>query len=205
MSHGFEARVRAWWRGEGGLWGGLASVLAAGPALLFGAVVRVRNALYDRGWLPARRAPLPVVSVGNLTVGGTGKTPVAAWIVRRLSERGHRPALVSRGYGRDELALHGRWNPAVPVVASPDRAGAAREAARRGADVAVLDDGFQHRRLARDADVVLLAAEERFPGRMLPAGPYREPSRALRRADLIVVTRKAAPESAAEPDGDERG
>lgn len=192
-----ERRVRAWWRGEGGAWGRAASVLAAGPAFLFGGLVRLRNALYDRGWLPARRAPIPVLSVGNLTVGGTGKTPVSAWFVRRLAETGWKPALASRGYGRDELALHGRWNPSVPVVASTDRAGAVREAAKRGADVAVLDDGFQHRRLARDADVVLLAAEEPFPGRLLPAGPYREPARSLGRASMVVVTRKAAPESAA--------
>jgi tetraacyldisaccharide 4'-kinase len=172
-------------------------VPALGLAMVFGFLVRVRNALYDRGVLPAGRAPIPVLGVGNLTVGGTGKTPVSAWLVRRLSEAGARPALVARGYGRDELTLHARWNPGVPVVASRSRREAVRQAAARGATIAVLDDGFQHRRLARDADVVLLAAESPFPGRLLPAGPFREPARALARATLVVVTRKAAPEARA--------
>jgi tetraacyldisaccharide 4'-kinase len=197
MSGGLEARVRRWWRGESGWPGRLARGPASVLALAFRGLVALRNGLYDRGWLPARRAPIPVLGVGNLTVGGTGKTPVAAWFVWRLAEAGRRPALVARGYGRDELALHGRWNPSVPVLASTDRADAVRQAALRGSDVAVLDDGFQHRRLARDADVVLLAAETAFPGRMLPSGPYREPPEALGRADLVIVTRKSAPESRA--------
>jgi tetraacyldisaccharide 4'-kinase len=192
-----ERWIRRWWRGEAGSWGRLLLAPALGLAGLFGLLVRMRNALYDRGVLPAAVAPIPVLGVGNLTVGGTGKTPVSAWLVRRLSEAGARPALVARGYGRDELTLHARWNPGVPVVASKRRPEAVREAAAQGATIAVLDDGFQHRRLARDADVVLLAAETPFPGRLLPAGPYREPARALARATLAVVTRKAAPEARA--------
>jgi tetraacyldisaccharide 4'-kinase len=131
--------------------------------------------------------------VGNLTVGGTGKTPVAAWLVRAFLEAGGAPALVARGYGRDELLLHSRWNPGVPVVAAARRWEGVRQAARSGADLVVVDDGFQHRKLRRDADIVLLAAETVFPGRSLPRGPYREQPRALRRADLVVVTRKGAP------------
>jgi len=134
-----------------------------------------------------------VVSVGNLTVGGTGKTPVASWIVGLLEAGGRSPALVSRGYAADELLLHRRWHPGVPIVADPDRVAATMRARGAGADVAVLDDGFQHRRLARDVDIVLVAAEEPWPGRLLPRGPYREPPGSLGRADAVVVTRRTAP------------
>lgn len=192
-----ESGVRRWWRGEAGAWGSVARVAAWPVAGAFRGGVALRNLLYDRGILPSSAAPIPVVAVGNLTVGGTGKTPASAWIVRWLSDAGRAPALVTRGYGQDEVLLHGRWNPGVPIVASSNRLDAVRRAASRGADIAVLDDGFQHRRLARDADIVLLAAETPFPGRLLPAGPYREPPSALARADLIVVTRKGAPEAAA--------
>lgn len=193
-----ERWIRAWWRGEAGLAGGVASVVGAPVELLFRGTVRLRNALYDAGLLPARAGDLPVLSVGNLTVGGTGKTPVAAWLVRRFIEEGGAPALVARGYGRDELLLHARWNPGVPVIAAARRWDGVRQAARSGADLVVVDDGFQHRKLRRDVDVVLLAAETPFPGRSLPRGPYREQPGALRRADLVVVTRKGASAAAAE-------
>ncbi|MEJ2541604.1 MAG: tetraacyldisaccharide 4'-kinase, partial [Gemmatimonadota bacterium] len=104
---------------------------------------------------------------------------------------------VARGYGRDELLLHREWTPAVPVVADPDRPGGVEEAKRMGATVVVLDDGFQHRRLAREVDVVLVAAEEGLPGALLPRGPFREPLAALRRAHAIVVTRKSETEAGA--------
>jgi tetraacyldisaccharide 4'-kinase len=138
------------------------------------------------------------VSVGNLAVGGTGKTPVAAWAARALAAAGLKPALLSRGYGRDELLLHHRWNPDVPVLADPDRVAAARAALAGGARAAVLDDGFQHRRLARDVDLVLVAAEDALPGRLLPRGPFREPTSALGRAHGVVVTRRTATEAEAE-------
>jgi tetraacyldisaccharide 4'-kinase len=158
--------------------------------------VAVRNTLYDRGTLREQGTPIPVVSVGNLTVGGTGKTPVSAWLARQLVDREAAPAVVLRGYGDDEPLVHAVLNPSVPVVVSPDRAKGVMEAAARGADVAVLDDAFQHRRVARDADVVLVAADGwSIPRRMLPTGPWREPLEALRRADLVVVTSKAASET----------
>ncbi len=192
-----EAWVRRWWRGEAGVAGRLATLGAWPLGLAYRAGVGVRNRLFDLGVLRARRGALPVVSVGNVTVGGTGKTPMAAWLVRQLREAGCRPALVARGYGRDELLLHARWNPRAPVIAGPDRFAGVQRAARQGCDVVVLDDGFQHRRLARTADVVLVAAETMIPGRTLPVGPYREPLSALARADLVVVTRKSAPEARA--------
>ncbi len=156
-------------------------------ALLFGAGVRIRNLLYGRGALSAHRAPLPVISVGNLTVGGTGKTPVSGWIVDRLQAKGTRPALITRGYGADEVELHRRWNPEAPVIVDSDRLAACRRAAEAGAGVCVLDDGFQHRRLARDVDIVLLSPADPLPARLLPRGPYREPLGALRRADLVLI------------------
>ena len=160
---------------------------------LFGGVVGARDILYDAGWLPATETPIPAVSIGNLTVGGTGKTPMAAWVARELEVRGARPAIVLRGYGDDEPLVHRALNPGVPVIVAPDRANGVGQAAAAGADIAVLDDAFQHRRVQRIADVVLISAD-RWTGdvRLLPAGPWREPLDALRRATLIVVTRKAA-------------
>lgn len=166
---------------------------------LFGTIVGARDILYDAGWLPAREAALPAVSVGNLTVGGTGKTPIAAWIAGGLETRGARPAIVLRGYGHDEPLVHQTLNPSIPVIVNADRVAAIAEAARRGADVVVLDDAFQHRRVQRLADLVLISADQWTPVvHLLPAGPWREPLRAVRRATLIIVTRKAASDAAVE-------
>jgi tetraacyldisaccharide 4'-kinase len=175
-----------------------AAAVAARAALaplgaLFAGIVGARGALYDRGVSRTHALALPALSVGNLTVGGTGKTPVAAWLAGRLRERGARPALVLRGVGDDEVRVHALLNPEVPVVADPDRVAGARRARDAGADVVVLDDAFQHRRAARVVDLVLMAAERsRAPVRLLPAGPYREGLGALSRASALVVTRKSA-------------
>ena len=161
--------------------------------LLYGGAVAVRDALFDAGVLPSHAPALPSLSVGNLTVGGTGKTPVSAWLTAQLAQRGARPALVLRGYGGDEPLVHARLNPQVPVVIAPDRLDGIARAAASGADVAVLDDAFQHRRVRRSVDVVLVSAERWTPRpRLLPAGPWREPVRALGRASMVLVTRKAA-------------
>ncbi len=186
-----QGPVRRWWAGGGGPGGALLRVLTAPIEGLYRRVVSWRNRVYDRRG-GARVAGLKVVSVGNLSVGGTGKTPIAAWVARLLLDAGAKPALVARGYGRDELLLHRRWTPAVPVIADPDRVAAAGRARAQGADVVVLDDGFQHRRLARDIDIVLLAAGDPYPGRMLPRGPFREAPAALARADAVIVTRRTA-------------
>lgn len=180
-----------WW-GSGP--GARATRAALAPAsLAFGAIVRARNALYDRRLIPARAPRIPAVSVGNLTVGGTGKTPVSSWLATQLHVRGAHPAIVLRGYGGDEPLVHARLTPELPVIVNPDRLEAIARAADAGADVAVLDDGFQHRRASRVADIVLVSADAPdAPVRMLPAGPYREGLSSLRRASLILVTRKAA-------------
>jgi tetraacyldisaccharide 4'-kinase len=159
--------------------------------------VTLRNRRYDRGAAEVFRPAVPVVSVGNLTVGGTGKTPMVEWLVRRLHAQGLRPAILSRGYraiqgaANDEaleleLAL-GR----VPHLQNPDRvASAAQAVADFGAQALVLDDGFQHRRLARDLDIVLLDASEPFGfEHLLPRGTLREPVAGLRRAHIVVLSR----------------
>jgi tetraacyldisaccharide 4'-kinase len=171
----------------------LARAMLSPSALLYEAVARARGSLYQRGVLAVHRSPLPVLSVGNLSVGGTGKTPIAAWAAARLRSLGARPAILLRGYGGDETLVHATLNPEVAVIADADRVRGAARALAEGADCIVLDDGFQHRRLSRAVDWVLVAAEQ-FPrsARVLPAGPLREPVSALRRAQLLIVTRKCA-------------
>jgi tetraacyldisaccharide 4'-kinase len=166
---------------------------------LYAAAVRLRGTMYDRGVLDSVEAPVPVLSIGNVSVGGTGKTPVAAWAVARLRERGAHPAVLLRGYGGDEPLVHAQLNPGTPVVCDADRVRGARTAHAAGADCLVLDDAFQHRRLARTADWVLVAAE-RFARttRVLPAGPLREPLAATARADVAIVTRKSCSSGDAE-------
>lgn len=155
--------------------------------------VAVRNEGYDLGLLRSRTLGMPTVSVGNLSVGGTGKTPMTSWVASHLHARGVRPAILLRGYrGEDETLVHRALAPSAIVVADPDRGRGATRARLEGAEVAVLDDGFQHRRARRDLDLVLVAAEQGDARRLLPAGPLREGRRALRRADVLVITRKVA-------------
>lgn len=159
----------------------------------FGGAVRVRNALYDRGVLRSAAAPIPVVSIGNLSVGGTGKTPLAAFLSVRLKAAGAQPALVMRGVGGDESRAYAVLAPGVPVVVDANRVRGVQTAAARGADIAVLDDAFQHRRIRREADIVVISADApHIRPRLLPSGPQREPLVSLRRADLVVIVRKAA-------------
>jgi tetraacyldisaccharide 4'-kinase len=181
-----------------------------------------REWLYDHGLLRSRPLPCPVVSIGNLTVGGTGKTPAVELAVRTLTDLGHRPAVVSRGYGRstkgiqvvadtasirmdaeeggDEPFLLARRLPGVPVVVGANRHDAGRLAVERfGVTAIVLDDGFQHRTLVKDLEVVMARCREPWGnGRLLPAGPLREPLGSLARADLVVATGARTPADAAE-------
>ncbi|MGQ0639416.1 MAG: tetraacyldisaccharide 4'-kinase [Gemmatimonadaceae bacterium] len=176
---------------------------AAGPALTrtlltplawaFGAGVRLRNALFDRGVFQSTAAGIPVVSVGNLSVGGTGKTPLAAYLALRLKAAGASPALVMRGVGGDESRAYAVLAPGVPVITDPNRIRGVQTATAQGADIAILDDAFQHRWIRRDIDVVVLGADRRhIRPKLLPAGPQREPLGSLRRASLVVIVRKAA-------------
>jgi tetraacyldisaccharide 4'-kinase len=186
------AVVHRVWFGRG-VWATVGRLSLWPLAGLYGGGIGVRNAMYERRLFRVHPGTIPAISVGNLTVGGTGKTPVAAWIAHELVRRGVRPAIVLRGYGADEPAVHTQLNPGMTVVVDPDRVAGVRRAASVGAGVAVLDDAFQHRRVARAADVVVVAAERGLAhARLLPAGPFREPVSALRRASLVVVTRKTA-------------
>jgi tetraacyldisaccharide 4'-kinase len=188
-----DAFAREVWAGGGGAAGAALRVLLAPAEVGYRVAVGARNRGYARGWLRSERVSVPVISIGNISVGGAGKTPFAAWTARRLREWGRRPAIALRGYGEDEILLHRELNPDVPVFANRRRVEAAREAAAAGCDVVVLDDGFQHRALARDLDVVLLPVEGWEPRpRLVPRGPWREGLGALARADVVVLTRKSA-------------
>jgi tetraacyldisaccharide 4'-kinase len=158
--------------------------------------VRLRNAAYRRGWLRSERMPVPVVSVGNLTAGGTGKTPCVEYVARFYRNLDRRVAILSRGYGgaggRNDEALVLEENlPDVPHLQGTDRVALARTAIEElESEVLILDDGFQHRRLARDLDLVLVDATAPWGhGHLLPRGLLREPPSSLRRASVVVLTR----------------
>jgi tetraacyldisaccharide 4'-kinase len=187
-----EEAVARWWKGEYGTSGRILGVLLAPAEVLFRLAVWLRNGAYSAGFFGAAKVPVPVVSVGNLVVGGTGKTPISSWLIDELDRRGHRPALLHGGYADDEPALHRLWHPNTPVFAERDRVESARRAVACGSTVVVVDDGFQYRRLQKDLEILLIAAETWTPHpHLLPRGPWREsPTTALMRADLIVVTRK---------------
>lgn len=167
----------------------LAGLLAAAEPP-FRLAVAARNRWYDRR--PPNKGPIPVVSVGNLTVGGTGKTPVVRWLRDWYTGLGRRVAVVVRGYGEDEVALYRRWFGSDAVFVGADRVSGIRAAREGGHDVALLDDGFQHRRAGRTVDILLLAAEDPWDVRLLPRGPYREPLASAARASHILVTRRTA-------------
>ena len=193
-------------------------------ALLFRLIVAIRASCYRYGLLKVYRAAVPVISVGNLTVGGTGKTPVADVLVKILIARELRVAVVSRGYGGqfrgevglvsagdgvlmmppqlagDEPCLLAQRNPALLVFVARERARGVRAAEAAGAQVIVLDDGFQHLPVHRDCDIVLLDSRAPFGnGQLLPAGPLREAVGALRRADLVIMTHAGATTAQAIP------
>jgi len=194
------------------------------PSLLYGCILHLRACCYRLGIFATRRLPRPVISIGNLTVGGTGKTPVTELIARRLMERGLRVAVLSRGYGGslegrtavvsdgrsllstpdqcgDEPVLLARSLPGLMVVIGADRYQAGLLACEQlNPDVFLLDDGFQHLRLQRDLNILLLDCRHPFGnGLPLPAGLMREPSVAARRADLLILTRCIEDESPAVP------
>ncbi|MBK8267639.1 MAG: tetraacyldisaccharide 4'-kinase [Planctomycetes bacterium] len=180
-------------------------------AIPYGFIIRLRNLYYASISAASRRVDAPVISIGNITVGGTGKTPMAARIARLLMDRGRNVAILSRGYkGRpvqpadasadspappwslesDEALVLQRRCPNATIVIDANRVAGAKAAREAGCDALVLDDGFQHRRLARDLDIVLIDATQPFGhGWMLPRGLLREPPSSLARAGVIVLTR----------------
>jgi tetraacyldisaccharide 4'-kinase len=180
-----------------GILPGLLRGAAAAASWPFAAAAALRRRLYLKGPLARRRAPLPVISVGNLVVGGAGKTPFCSYLIRGLSRQGRQVAVIARGYRsgksdavNDELVMLGRQAPEALTLATPNRLAGCRKAAELGAELAVLDDGFQHLPLARDLDILLLDATRPFGnGRLLPRGTLREPPECAARADLAVLTR----------------
>lgn len=204
-----------------GVWPWAARCAASAAARVYRQLIGARHRAYDRGWLPSFALGRPTLSVGNLSAGGTGKTPLVAYLVRELARKGHRPAVLLRGYrssrpvgGKaarpaigdvtpwsDEAAeleqrVHGLGG--VVVRPDPDRVRAAEGILREhpSTDVFVLDDGFQHRRVQRDLDIVLISVRRGLcGGRLLPRGLLREPPEGLSRADVVVLTR-------VEPDAD---
>jgi tetraacyldisaccharide 4'-kinase len=207
-----SALERIWYAPEGPGTPFAARALAL-PELAFRAAASARNALYDRGTLRSIHVDGPrVISVGNLTVGGSGKTPAVIHLANLLAAAGRRVFVLSRGYGRkrstafafrasdaptwedtgDEPLLIARRCPSATLMVGADRAELAQEAARRGAQAILLDDGFQHRRLHRDLDILVVDAGVGFGnGRLLPRGPLREPLSSLRRAGLIWLVESA--------------
>ena len=197
-------------------------------AQVYSVVIGTRNFLYSKGWLKTDRANAIVVSVGNITTGGTGKTPLVIWLCNLLRQKNIRCAILTRGYKTrrascvmrrppprlasedagagakntrdtqydirntiDEPAILAKSCPETQVIVNPDRVGGAAEAVGKfGAEVLIMDDGFQHRRLARDLDIVTIDATQPFGyGKLLPAGLLREPIAALKRADAAIITR----------------
>jgi tetraacyldisaccharide 4'-kinase len=172
--------------------------LLAAASLVYGAGRSLHRGLFDAGVLKRRRLDALVVSVGNLTVGGVGKTPFVAWLAKELLARGRKVVALARGYGRRDGARlndEGLWLErevaGLRVVQDPDRFAVAQVAlATEPADVVLLDDGFQHERLERDLDVVLLDARAPFGnGRLLPRGPLRERPEAIARAHFVLAAR----------------
>lgn len=175
----------------------LSRVALRGAEVPYRAAVGWRNRRFDRGHATVHRADVPVLSVGNLTLGGTGKTPMVEWLARWFRDRDVRVAIVSRGYGaevgqRNDEALELEQKlPDVPHLQNPNRVAAVQTAVDQlDARLIVLDDGFQHRRLWRDLDIVMIDALEPFGyGHVFPRGTLREPISALSRADLIALSR----------------
>ena len=165
--------------------------------LMFRPLVWLRNLSFDLGWRKPQRLCVPVWSVGNLTAGGTGKTPLTRYLARWAIAHGLQPAIISRGYHAEKSGSNdeARIVSECPVICNPDRVAAGRQAIANGATCLIMDDGFQHRRLHRDLDLVLIdatrpwGADDGSPGATLPLGYLRENRAALFRADALIISR----------------
>lgn len=178
-----ERRVRSAWGDPGPV----LRALAAG----YGAAVDVRNLLWDAGVFRPTRVPVPVISLGGLSTGGSGKTPLTAALARHLADAGAAVAVLTPGQ-EDELRLHAELNPDLVVLGGRWRVPLARRAIAMGADVVLLDSGFQHRRLYRDLEIVTCNVDQAGNRERLPAGPYRERFEVLARADAVILMRRVA-------------
>lgn len=191
-----------WYRGiiSGERVGAVPAMLRAGLGVIasgYTLVVQGRNFCYDRGIKKIIKLPVPVISVGNITTGGTGKTPTVIMIVQELTRMGQRPAVLTRGYGAkpgmkaDEVMVIEHECPGVPVIVNADRVAGGQEAINKhNATVLVMDDGFQHRRLHRDLNIIIADATEPLGiAGVTPRGNWREPPQNLLRADIVMLSR----------------
>ncbi len=201
MARGIDSVMQNTWYGDSSL------RLALLPfSWLYAAIIAVRRYLYKLGVFSSHKLPVPVIVVGNITAGGTGKTPLTLWLAQQLAERSFNPGIVSRGYGGkvgpEPLEVTADSDPAVagdeavlmagrstcPVVVHPDRVAAARHAIELGAEIIVSDDGLQHYRLERDFEIAVVDADREYGNRhLLPAGPLREPLSRLNSIDQVLV------------------
>lgn len=196
-----EHSLRKILEGGGGAGGRALRALLWAPGVLYGAAMRFRREAYRRGVFSSVSASVPVVSVGNLVAGGSGKTPLVVFLANELLALGRKPAILLRGYRAeaglsDEAVLYSERAPGAILAINPDRRAGAADAVSRGADVLLLDDGMQHLQLRRDLDIVLVDATSPWGGgNTIPGGLLREPKSALSAAGAVVVTRsdQAAP------------
>ena len=166
-------------------------------SLLYGTVIKLRNHAFDTGLIKSAKAQVPVISIGNITTGGTGKTPLVIWLCNKISQMNLRTAVLTRGYMSeegtmgDEPTMLAKSCPQTKVIVNSDRmAGARKAVCEYDSQVLILDDGFQHRQIQRDLDIVAIDATCPFGyGRMLPAGLLREPINSLQRANAVIITR----------------
>ncbi|MCP4782632.1 MAG: tetraacyldisaccharide 4'-kinase [Fuerstiella sp.] len=180
-----------------GILPGVFRCVLRGLSAPYAILMSLRNAAFNAGFMKSTGIAVPVVAIGNLTTGGTGKTPIVATVVKALQEQGLRPGIVSRGYRsdntgeNDEKRVLERLCPNVPHEQNPNRVAASEKLiASAGVDVIVLDDAFQHRRIVRDLNIVLIDATNPFGyGCQLPRGLLREPVSSLNRADVVLITR----------------
>ncbi|MEL6255273.1 MAG: tetraacyldisaccharide 4'-kinase, partial [Bacteroidota bacterium] len=185
------------------------SILLLPLSLLYGAILAIRNLCYKQNIFNIYKAPVPVISVGNISMGGTGKTPMAEFLLRKMEENGIKAAYLSRGYGRktkgylrvdpysgdsddygDEAFQVAHKFPKIPVAVSENREKGIRELLKENVELIILDDAFQHRKVARDLDLVLIDAN-RLPAedRVVPAGTLRESVGGLKRGDMLLINK----------------
>jgi tetraacyldisaccharide 4'-kinase len=209
MSRSGDSLVEKIWYGESSL-----RLLLLPFTWIYSGVTACRRFLYSSGALRTHRMPAPLIVVGNITAGGTGKTPVTMWLAQQLAERGFKPGIISRGYrgsvGPKPVVVTADSDPSIvgdeavlmairskcPVVVHPDRVAAATVAIEQGVDLIISDDGLQHYRLGRDFEIAVVDGARLYGNRqLLPAGPLREPLSRLDTIDQIVVQRETGESS----------
>lgn len=191
-----EHRLRRLLEGDGTALSYMARAGLFLPGKAYGLVMFLRRKAYDAGLFASHASGLPTVSIGNITAGGSGKTPTVALLANRLHRLGHRPGILMRGYAKtpegesDEAVLYTTLAPEAILAVNPDRRAGALAAKSAGASILLMDDGFQHRRLKRDLDIVLIDATSPWGGgNTLPGGLLREPVAVLKAADAVLITR----------------